>query len=137
MKKINYFTVIILLIISASCKGIKNPIYDRNNSSKEKWIRAFKEEVFYECLKSNFKNDSIFILIRKEDFFDSSDFLTFPVIDKTKTIANEYMKTIPKWEAHNDNPNESIYKKPTFSYCLEYFKSKKLDSIARSTYKIN
>ena len=118
-----------------SCNVYKTTTVEANNHNKKDiWVKAFKQRVFYECLKGSFENKELFELIRMEDFFDTTDYLSFPSIDKARVISKSFIKTIPKWVSHCDDCKEEQYKKPIFSYCLNYYVSPKLDSIAKMEY---
>ena len=129
--------LLIFLILTISCNNLKNNDNSKVLITKEniKLKEAFKKRVFYECLKISFENKEIFKQIREEDFFDTSNYLTFKALDKAKELALECQKRIPKWQAKCDTCKVKVYKKPIFSYCLEYFKSKELDSITNSVFK--
>lgn len=90
----------------------------------------FKEEVFIECLKAIYQNDTIFKLIRKEYISPSHDFVVWITdIEKARKLGGEFLFTIPDLEYKFDD--YKIGQKEYMSSCLRYYASRELDSIAR------
>lgn len=65
-------------------------------ATSNSWITAYKDEVFYSCIKEGYKNDSIWILMNEEDLFNPYDEMSFSSIDKAKAIGKEIIKIFLK-----------------------------------------
>lgn len=131
--------IFFLLLTLVSCKS-----YNRDKFTYEEkdraWINAYKYEVFYSCLKEGLKNDTIFKLMEKKDFFYPYDDID---IDERKVasllgkkiIENISIPIIP----HCDDCDENAEKKKNYisNNCLKYYASRELDSIAKEAYKLH
>ena len=133
MKKI---IILILPFISLSCSTQKRDKFEYRNEDKKVWINTFKSEVFYECLKEGFKNDSIFKLMEKKDLFNSYDAIDFTAIDFARELGKQIIKKMPVPYIKIEVGNEYLKNKNFISYnCLNYYASKELDSIANIEYE--
>jgi hypothetical protein len=146
-----YIAVIIIAIIFFSCKstynyadldnyyGLDFPEKKSIRKSKDDeditfWINTYKQQVFYDCLFENYKNDSISNIMEKEDLFNPSDHIPFTFWPKMREIGKNAIRYMPE----NDYFVETEFnrrRKFISKTCLDYFASKELDSIAKSEYK--
>ena len=74
MKKLIILYSILVLTACASKKGYES--FDYSNGSNP-WVNAFKDKVFTACLRESYRNDTIFLLIEKEDLFKSIRWLLY------------------------------------------------------------
>jgi len=131
MKTVIY-TIFFLMFFSCATQ------YERGkfsyNRSENPWITAYKQDVFYSCLQESYRNDSIFILMRKEDMFNGLG--DFSMIDRArllgKRIANGILSRDYLIDA--DHINMKYPPKPISATCLRFYESRELDSIARAEY---
>ena len=132
MKKI---IILILPFIILSCSTQKRDKFEYRNEDKKVWINTFKTEVFYECLKEGYKNDSIFKLMAKKDLFNSYDAIDFTTVDFARELGKKIIVKMPMPYIKIDIGEDEQKNKNFISYnCLNYFASKELDSIANSEY---
>ncbi len=97
-------------------------------------VTLFKEEVFVECLKESYQNDTIFKLISKKDISGSHDFIVWITeIEIARKLGREFADNIPDPEYKFDD--YKIGQKYYMSSCLKYYASRELDSIAQIEYK--
>lgn len=94
------------------------------------WIWEFKQGVFYDCLFENYKSDSIYKIMKKEDLFNPSDYIPFAYWEKMKTTEKNAISYMPenKYFIENEEDKKRKYISRT---CLDYFTSRELDSIAK------
>jgi hypothetical protein len=99
------------------------------------WINTYKQQVFYDCLFENYKNDSISKIMEKEDLFNPNDYIPLSFWPKMKEIGKNAIKYMPEngYFIETDFDRRRKYISKT---CLNYFASKELDSIAKSEYKV-
>ncbi|MFW0736699.1 hypothetical protein [Flavobacterium sp. T12S277] len=122
-----------LLILFCFCSCSKNtfPKFDYNESNNP-WIDAYKDNVFFSCLKESYKNDSIFKLIERKDALNPYDGLSLQDLEKTRHLGMNLSTNIPKpILCENCKEGNNYY----MSNCLHYYISKELDSIANKAYK--
>lgn len=128
------FRLIFLVLFSFvifSCSVKKKQIY--TDKQHETWVTLFKEEVFVECLKESYQNDTIFKLISKKDISGSHDFIVWITeIEIARKLGREFADNIPDPEYKFDY---KIGQKYYMSSCLKYYASRELDSIAQIEYK--
>lgn len=130
MKKLTLIISILLLIFS-SCESYKRTKFDYNKSNNP-WVEAFKDNVFFACLKESYKNDTIFKLIDNRDAFNPYDGLSLDDLNKTKELAKKLVNNMPKAAmCENCKEGENYY----MSNSLHYYASRELDSIAKEEYK--
>lgn len=128
--------LLVLSLVFISCNTYKRDNFKYRNEDKKVWINTFKTEVFYECLKEGYENDSIFKLIAKKDLFNSYDAIDFTTIDFARELGKNIIVKMPKPYMKIDIGEDDLKNKDFISYnCLNYFASKELDSIATSEYK--
>lgn len=126
-----YTTLITFLFCFCSCS--KNTFEKFNyNKSENPWITAYKDNVFFECLKESYKNDSIFSLIEKKDALNPYDGLTLDDLNQTKKLGQDIIKNIPKPSMCENCKDDVNY---YMSNCLHYYNSRELDSIAKRAYQ--
>jgi hypothetical protein len=128
--------LLILPFIILSCSTQKRDEFKYRNEDKKVWINTFKSEVFYECLKEGYKNDTIFKLMEKKDLFNSYDAIDFTTIDFARELGKQIIIKMPAPYIKIEVGNEYLKNKNFISYnCLNYYSSKELDSIANSEYE--
>ena len=129
-------SIILLSLIILSCSTQNRDNFKYRNDDKKVWINTFKSEVFYECLREGFKNDTIFKLMSEKDLFNSYDAIDFTTIDFARELGKKIIIKMPAPYIKIDLGEEYLLKKNFISYnCLNYYASKELDSIANSEYK--
>jgi len=129
--KTTIYTILIFLFFSCATKYEK-PTYKPDSKYIEHgWITAYKQHVFYTCLEEGYKDDSIFLLMRKEDAFNGYDGIGFSMIDRARLLGKKIAKDIkvPFYITPVDPQRRDIS-----STCLRYYESRELDSIAREEY---
>jgi|SRR5690606_20680871 len=104
------------------------------------WITAYKDEVFYSCIREGYKNDSIWLLMKKEDWFNPYDGIDFEDIDTAMIIGKKIIQDLPKETYFNSEEffheeDESKHKNYISATCLHYYISRELDSIAKEAFK--
>ena len=125
--------ILFFLLISASCsnKSYKKFSYEK---SKNPWIDAFKDQVFFFSLKESYKNDTIFQLIEKKDAFNPYDGLSIEAVNIAKDLGRQLVKKMPPPSMCEGCKNGENY---YMANALHYYNSKELDSIAKAQYKIH
>ena len=114
--------------------GCSNKPYQRfdYNISKNPWIDAFKDQVFFSSLKESYKSDSIFKLIEKKDAFNPYDGLSPDAFNKARALGIQLVKNMPP-------PSMCEYCKGDMNYymaiALHYYKSEELNRLARTEFK--
>lgn len=138
MKLAQNVVILTICLLVLSCNSYKrDPFYFRSDSkykSKSFWIDNFKDEVFYECLKEGYKNDSIFKLMSKKDLFNSSEIYDFSEMDSARVLGRKIINKIPPPYIHLDDKDITGMNFISAT-CLHYYASKELDSIAKIAYK--
>jgi hypothetical protein len=138
MKLAQNAVTLTLCLLVLSCNTYKrDTFYFRSDSkykSKSFWIDNFKDEVFYECLKEGYKNDSIFKLMGKKDLFNSSEIYDLSELDSARVLGREIIKNMPPPFIHIDDKDITGMNFISAS-CLHYYASHELDSIAKRAYK--
>lgn len=104
------------------------------------WITAYKDNVFYSCIREGYKNDTIWLLMDKEDWFNTYDAIDFADIDTAIVIGKKIIRDLPKEIYFNSEEffnehDESKHKNYISSTCLHYYISRELDSIAKEAFK--
>lgn len=124
--------LVLFSFVIFSCSVKKKQIY--TDKQQETWVTLFKEEVFVECLKESYQNDTIFKLISKKDISGSHDFIVWITeIEIARKLGREFAVNIPDPEYKFDD--YKIGQKYYMSTCLRYYASRELDSIAIFEYK--
>lgn len=146
-KNILYFSFLIAIF---SCSKMPNQAYFGDNFGKgegykygkvsNSWITAYKDNVFYSCIREGYKNDSIWILMDKEDWFNTYDAIDLLDIDSTILIGQKVIKNLPKEVYFNSQEFPSAndiskHKNYISSTCLHYYISRELDSIAKQAFE--
>ena len=127
MRKI--FFIFTFLLLSCSCKISKKFEY---NYSKNPWIDAFKDQVFFSAIKESYKTDNVFKLIQKRDALNPYDGLNLEAIRKAKFIGEQLVQNMPPPTMCEGCENDMNY---YLANSLHYYNSKELDSIAKSEFK--
>lgn len=121
--------LICFFICSCSINRRENFDYQKSNNA---WIMAYKDYVFYECLKEGIQNDTLFMIMKKRDLFNPYDEIDFSEIDSARLLGIEIIKNMPKpWHCDDCDGNENYIS----ANCLHYYASKDLDIEARAAYK--
>jgi hypothetical protein len=133
MKKVCFLMLMLLFI---SCSTYQRDKFSYRKEDKKYWINNFKSEVFYECLKEGYQNDTIFKLIAKKDLFNTREYFEFNLIDSAKVLGKSIIKKMP---SPYINLDEIDLKNKNFisMSCLNYYASRELDSIAKKAYKVH
>jgi hypothetical protein len=138
MKSGQNAVILTICLLVLSCNTYKrDKFYYRGQikSSSMSWINNFKDEVFYECLKEGYKNDSIFKLMSKKDLFNTSDGgMTLDDYNSIRILGRKIIKNMPPPYIHIDDEDISGMNFISAS-CLHYYASRELDSIAKAAYK--
>lgn len=126
------YLLIILLCFTQACNKNSYPTFDYNKSENP-WIDAFKDRVFFTALKEAYKTDTtIFQLIEKKDALNPYDGLSLDEMKKAEELGKSLIYKIPPPSMCENCPPGINYYMAT---SLHYYKSRELDSIARSLYK--
>ncbi len=120
------YNVILVILLTCSCSSNKRDSFSYDYKSKDFWINSYKYEVFYGCIKEGLVNDSLRIILKDKDLFNPNSDLDFLII---RDMPDVYIKI--------DSGEEKLKTKNFILFnCLNYYKSKELDSIANNAYKI-
>lgn len=129
----------LLGVALTSCSTSQLSKFEYHLGEKEAWINAYKTEAFWGCFTESYKNDTLVKIISKRDFINQPEIIAdwdafFKAQEEGKNISKNITKpTYPKFE---DGNKEEFYKKNYFlASCLNYYKSKELDNLAKEEYK--
>ncbi|MFC6876499.1 hypothetical protein ACFQZF_07365 [Flavobacterium myungsuense] len=131
MKVISTLLLSILLI---SCSQHKQLIREeRKLWGFNNWKNDFKDRAFCQCLLEGYNDRNVkkFILKNDKSYYDGIGIAIFdptliPIIQKEVTqIKKDSLESVEKVPEH-------IVGKRIFNHCLNFYKSKKLDSITKS-----
>jgi hypothetical protein len=114
-----------------SCSNKTYPRFDYN-ISKNPWIDAFKDHVFFAGLKESYKSDSIITLLQKKDAFNPYDGLSLRALQKAQELGINLVKKMPPPSMCEGCTAGVNYYMAT---ALHYYNSRELDSIAKVYYK--
>lgn len=128
MKK--YLSIIVLILLG-SCKSYHRDKFDYINGPNA-WINSFKDQMYYECIKEGYQNDTLMRMIRKVDLLNPYDDIDFEDIDYARSLGRKIIENMPKPYHCEDCKGHENY---VSSNCLHYYASRELDSIAQSAYK--
>lgn len=130
--KLYILLIAVCLLLSCSNNVHKRERFNYNTSSNP-WIVAYKDNVFYECLKEGYKNDSIYNLMLQKDLFNPYNEIPFSQIDSARVLGRKIILNMPPAIFCDDC--EVTGKNYISANCLHYYASFELDSIARLEYK--
>lgn len=123
--------IIFILFCFCSCSKNAYQKFDYNNTDNP-WITAYKDNVFFSCLRESYKNENVFKLIEQKDALNPYDGLSLEDLQKSKELGTNLSANIPKpIMCENCKEGDNYY----MSNCLHYYISKELDSIAKKAYK--
>jgi hypothetical protein len=125
-----YFCLVFILYLS-SCSNKTFQKFDYN-VTKNPWIDAFKDQVFFSAIKESYKADSVFKLIQKRDSLNPYDGLSLEAIKKAKFLGEQLIQNMPPPVMCEACENDMNY---YLANSLHYYISKELDSIAKSEFK--
>jgi hypothetical protein len=132
-KSIIYLFFIVLLFLSCRPTNIRESFSYEEDDLKRNWINSYKYEVFYGCIKQGLGNDSLRIILSKNDLFNKFLELEFKTIDSARNLGYKLIQNMPtpfiKIDENSTNKNFISYN------CLKYYASRELDSIAIAEYK--
>jgi hypothetical protein len=74
-----------------SCSNKTYPRFDYN-ISKNPWIDAFKDHVFFASLNESYKSDSIITLLQKKNAFNPYDGLSLKALQKARELGINLVK---------------------------------------------
>ena len=130
--------LIIVVLLFASCKTIRNNRYDTPRETTA-FINAFKDHVFFKCFAESYpavSRDSIFKILSKFELYNpNEDFRDY--VFAHKNLIDSLGISIPKnlapfWHRDGEeNKGKNVY----IASCLHYYASSQLDSIAKAAYK--
>jgi len=127
-----YITLIFFTLILNSCSSQNKYEHFDYQNGPNAWINAFKDQMFFACLRESYSNDSIYKMIEKHDALNPYDGLNLESLDKAKALGKSIIKNIPPpamCESCNNGENYFM------ADCLHYYKSRELDSIAHTEFK--
>lgn len=105
--------------------------FDYNKSSNP-WIDAFKDQVFFSCLREGYKSDSLFNAIEKKDALNPYDGLELEALNLARSLGKTLVKNMqPPSMCDGCKTGMNYY----MANALHYYNSKELDSIAHKAYK--
>lgn len=134
--KIKVFLFFIIILNFSCTTTYKREKFYYRGEGKNHWINTFKEEVFYACLREGYKNDSIFKMMAKKDFFNfSGDNFDYEILDTAEVIGKRIIKNMPPPYVKVEDEVDLSRKNFISANCLRYYASRELDSIARIEYK--
>ena len=126
------YILIVCLVIAVGCKTRHENTNFEYNISENPWIDAFKDQVFFNCLRESYSDRKVFEIIEKYDAFNPYDGLDSENIILAKKLGEEISKNIPPPIMCDGCKGGQNYFMAT---CLHYYASKELDSIAKAEYK--
>jgi len=125
-------------MILLSCTTYKRDRFAYHQDEEQSWINSYKYEAFYTCINEGLKNDSLKIILSKEDLFTPYDGINFSPIDQARQLGQAVARKIPKPFIKIEKGEEKLAGKRYISFsCLNYFASRELDSIAKKQYEIS
>jgi len=128
------YLLIIIGFFLSSCNRNVYPTFDYR-VTKNPWISAFKDRVFFSAIKEAYKSDTlIFKLIERKDALNPYDGLSLTAIQEADKIGIELIKNIPPPAMCENCSGDMNYFMAT---SLHYYISKELDSIANKLYKLH
>ncbi|MGV3459115.1 MAG: hypothetical protein ACO1N9_01545 [Flavobacterium sp.] len=130
MKKQAALLILVFLTGCASKQDIAKRNYEKN--LRDATIHFFKIQSFCSCYKFSFKQNDITMLMAQEDLMGSFDMLQNPDILKT-------IDSLGRTEAEKIKPSDYADfegKKRITMSCLEFYNSKRLDSIAKTKFTL-
>ncbi|UPQ80063.1 hypothetical protein M0M57_04325 [Flavobacterium azooxidireducens] len=131
------YNVILVILLTCSCSSNKRDSFSYDYKSKDFWINSYKYEVFYGCIKEGLVNDSLRIILKDKDLFNPNSDLDFLTIDNAREKGKKIIRDMPDVYIKIDSGEEKLKTKNFILFnCLNYYKSKELDSIANNAYKI-
>lgn len=126
---------VLLILIQTGCSTHKLSKFEYSFGEKEAWINSYKTEAFWGCFTESYKNDTLVKIIAKKDFLNQPEIIGnwdvfLEAFEKGRNISTKIPQpTYPKFEEGN---KEEFYKKNYYlASCLNYYKSRELDSIAK------
>lgn len=129
--KLNFSIIISFVLIfffSCSTKEKNKPF------NEEEYIFAYKKMVLYGCINGKTNNDFKKIMNKYNDVHSVEVAILFhETVKKADSLGNLYSKEILPYNNYGDLKGKT----PIFSKCVSYAFSKKIDSIAKKTYKKN
>ncbi|MES2487935.1 MAG: hypothetical protein V4581_18555 [Bacteroidota bacterium] len=132
MKKL----ILLSAIILASCNTTyKRELFTYNQNEKQIWIDSYKYEVFYGCMKEGLGNDSLRIVLQNKDLFNKNANADLALSEEARELGKKVINQMPKPYIKIDKGDEALMDKNFLSYyCLQYYASRQLDSIANAEY---
>lgn len=121
-----------ITVVFFSCNSQKETTGEQlTQNQKEAFIHFFKVQSYCYCLSHSYENKQIMELIAREDLQGSYDGIAHPVIlRKANSLGYEASLGI-KPQTYPDFEN----KKRITEGCLNFYVSKRLDSVARALYQ--
>lgn len=143
MNKIKFILIIVSLIVFTKCKSSKEAIFEKRY--KEAYINDFKIKYFRSLLSESFSHSNEIKVILKNDASKgladpNLSMQDYQVIDSVVKIDNFLMaqdsarRDLLVRERKLPEGNKGKY---VFTYALERYNSKWLDSLSKARYMIN
>jgi hypothetical protein len=131
------YNIILVVLLICSCSSHKIDGFSYNYQSKDLWVNSYKYEVFYGCIKEGIGNDSLRIILKDRDLFNPNTDLDFLTIDNAREKGKKIIYDMPDVNIKIDKGEEKLKVKNFISFnCLNYYKSRELDSIANNAYEV-
>jgi hypothetical protein len=129
------FILIILLFFSFASNGQKAALKtERQAWGFKDWQKQFKDRAFCLCLLEGYQNQNVknFILENDKSYYDPIGIAIFDTTLK-QFISKEVEKINTRAKLSSQTVSEAAAGKRIFSHCLEFYKSKRLDSLTKQT----
>lgn len=123
--------LIIIFLVCVSCSKTTYPKFGYN-VSESPYKDAFKDQVFFACLRESYNNPELFKLIEQKDMYNPYDGLSLESRELAKRLAKELVQNIPKPVMCEDCREGRNY---YMAVSLHYYANRELDSIADMEYK--
>ena len=136
---IKLISCVLLVLTLTGCSTHKLKKFEYHFGNEETWINSYKIEVFWGCMQESYKNDTLTKIISKKDFINQPEIIAdWDIIEKANEIGKRVSINTPKpiYPKFEEGNKEEFYKKNYFlASCLNYYKSKELDVLAKKEYK--
>lgn len=124
---------ILLLLLISSCSQVDKKLEQQRKSFEfDKWEEFFKERALCLCLLEGYENNEIKNYILKNDKSYQNG-LSIAIFDKALSpiIIQESIKIHKDSIESVDKVPEHLVGKKIFKHCIDFYKSKRLDSIVK------
>lgn len=141
MKQVRFFAALIFgLQILFSCSITKELREERKEWNYKNWDQEFKERAFCLCQLKSFENIELERILWKNDksYYDPLGIAIFDevleplIIKETKSVRLDSINSIGRYP---DDLKSLLQKRAVANHCLEFYNSKRLDSLAKKQNK--